>query len=197
LPLRDAYLFVRDIAANGGPVVPGSWTVKRETGSWYTYRANDDARLAAWRANTDVTGTRGLYLVLGARAKLDELAEAANEAEDPAAPLVAVWNARNTSALAMAVMRRWPVWRFTGLERLTDPEGATTTPAVTNGVRRIIPEGATLPNPNVTALPWNIGVDGALTTLALAKYRVTGIAGPALNATIAGFTDHEDAESTT
>lgn len=192
----EAYLFVRDVAANNGPVVPSTWFVRREADSWYTYRTNDDIRLACWRANTNANGL-GLFLVLGPRAKLQELADAANAAEDPAAPLAAVWAARNTSALAMAVMRRWPVWRFTGFERVTDPEGVTTTPAVTNGVRRLIPEGAVLPDPSVTALPWNLGANGSLTTQALAKYRVTSIAGPALNATIAGFTDHEDAEATT
>ena len=194
--LRNAFLFVRDVAANGGPAIPETFASRAEHGGWYTVRTDDGVILGCWRANTNAEG-RGLFLLLGPREKLEELAAAANAEQDPAAPLKTTWDARTTSALALAVMRHWRDWRCTGFERLTTPEGVTTTPAFTEQVRRLIPEGAALPDPNVTPLPWNLAANGTLTTQALAKYRVTAISAPALLATMAGWTDHEDAEATT
>lgn len=191
MTLRDGLLMLRSLDADGGPVVPATWTVQPEDGGWYTVRRDSDGiTLAAHRENTDTAGTLGLFVVMGPRAVLDAIAAASSYA----ATLQAVWDARATSATALAVLRRLRTWRFDGFER----DEAGNPVAITGGVRTVIFEGQALPDPNVTPLPWLIRADGTITTLAAqAQYRIDAIIRPALACTMAGYHDDIDAEATT
>ncbi len=193
LNLSHAYLIVRDIAANGGPVVASGWTTIAEAGGWYVSRRDSDGmRVLAWRANTNAAATRALYMLFGPTSLLDPVA-----ASEPLC-----WAAGQAwtltlggDASAIAVMRRWPWWRINGFVRQTEHDGLSTALAVTAAVVRFFGEGGTLPTIG-TAFPWRFDATGAIVgTDAAAAVRVNSITGPAFGASLAGFTLDSVAES--
>lgn len=185
LSLDRAYLCVRDLSANGGPVLPNGWTSQAEAGGWYTLRRNSDGlRILAWRANS--VSARGLFALFAPLAVLEAVASV----EPACMPAVEAWNRRDEAAVRV-FLRRWRHWRIDGNVRLPDD----TTPAVTNRTVQLIPEGAAIPDPTVTALPWLIRADGTTTAvLAEAAVRVTAIHRPAMDATVASYALHTGLE---
>lgn len=204
---RSAYLFVRDLSgSNNCPSLPSDWRITEQDNKWCTIKTSEIAipvpsgsspltrsfDLASWRANTDQAGTRGLFLILCDEPRfLDYVAELGSVI---GAPIRNIWQARNTNSTALAVLRRWPTWRIDGFIR----DGDGNPVAVSNyRIRLMNSEGYTLPNPNTTPLPWNLDSNGQIVPQAQAVVRVTNIHGMALDVTIAGFQDADDAELTT
>jgi hypothetical protein len=192
--MRAGLLMVRAIATDGvhrWPLVGLEWTVQPQSGGWVELVHESGTRLASYIANTNAAGDRGLFLVLGPRAVLDEIAAAM----DLAAPLSVAWNAAQAGpGTARDVMRRWRDWRFDGRRRLPDGTVETFT---NRAYRLMVAEGSSLPDPSVNALPWNLDRNGGITTVGLAVYRVEAIVRPALLVTMAApFDDAADAEAT-
>lgn len=190
--LDRCFLAVRDQATDQSPILPDGWTVRPEAGGFFVLRRNsDNVRILAWRANTDAAGTRGLYAVWGPIAVLNAIAAV----EPLCMPARELWDAaQGGNATAIAVARRWPVWRWSGSER--DPVSGSLV-AVSNVVRRLIFEGQTMPTSG-TAFPWRFSETGTIVgTDAEAKYRVSGPISslrPALHMTIGGFLLHTTLE---
>jgi len=185
IDLAHAFLAVRDVDANGGPVVLGAWQSTPQDAGWYTLtRESDGLTVAAWRANS--AGTRGLFALFGPRAELDALA-----AVEPAClPAREAW-ARRAEPAVRAWLRRWRHWRIDGQVR----DGAGVAQPVTAQTVQIVPEGVAIPDPSTPPLPWLLRSDGSVTTLvAEAQVRVTVIYRPALANTLAGFDLHTVAE---
>lgn len=190
--LAHAYLCLRDVDANGLPVLPAlgaAWTATAEADGWYSVRRNDSQILvAAWKANV-VSAPSYMWVLFGPQATLEALAQI----EPQCMPASELWAlAKGGNAQAIAAARRWPVWRFTGAERIG---GALV--AVTAAVRRLIYEGQQMPSP-ATAFPWRFSASGAIVaTDAEARYRVDGPIGslkPALHLTMSGYALHALAE---
>jgi len=191
--IDHCYLCLRDQDASQGPVMPAGFTARRESGGWYTIMRDSTGSPvgAAWRANTNAAGTRGLYAVFGPLSILNALA-AIEPLCMPARELLALVIAGNAPAIAVA--RRWPTWRFSGSER--DIVSGSLV-AVSTVVRRLIFDGQTLPAPPLpsTGSPWRFSSTGAIVaTDAACRYRVTSLVRPALDTTLAGYTLHTVAE---
>lgn len=183
------YLSVRDPLANGGPSLPGGTLASPEHNGWYSLlRPSTGDRGAAWRANTDASGTRVGYVLFGPKAALDAFA-ATEPLTWPIVELLALVNGGD--ATARAVARRWPVWRITGSVR--DANG--TLQPVTSTVVRLFYEGGTLPTFG-TAFPWRFDVTGAIVgTDGAARVRVDSLVSPAMEATLSGYMLNSVAEN--
>jgi hypothetical protein len=184
LDASRCYLCVRDQAADLSPVMPAGWTAQREAGGWYTlHRSSDGLRIFAWRANTNAAGTRALYALFAPLAVLEAVAAV----EPLCAPARELWaSAVGGNATAIAVVRRWPTWRFTGSERI----GGSLVPVIDVVRRVLLADGQTMPAPPMPtdAAPWRFDATGAIVGTDIAsQYRITSIARPALDATFWGF----------
>lgn len=182
--LGHGYLCVRDIDADGLPVVGVNWNV-HACGGWSVVHRNDGGvLLAAWRANA--IATRALYALFGPQDVLEAIA-----ATEPACmPAREAW-ARRAEPAVRAWLRRWPAWRFDGAIRVS---GAMV--SVSGASRRLIFEGQQVPDPTVTPFPWRFAADGSIVaTEAAAVVRVDSIARPAMVATLAGYLLHDVAEN--
>lgn len=197
--LRDAILAVRDVTSGGGPVVPGDWQTVPQAGGWYSLRRPDGSTWHAWRAWVQPSGTTALWLVCAPtahRGALDTLVQS----DALMATMVDAWQAAVAGpGLARDVMRRWPDFRITGFERVSDGNGGTTVVAVTDAPRRLIPsrQGVVLPDPASDPMPWRFDAQGNRVPQADAVIRVDTIHAPAFLQTIAGYHDHVDAPETT
>lgn len=180
IDVSHAYLAVQAVDAEGAPDVGGSWTTTAQDAGWYTL-TDGTIVIAAWRANS-LSG-QGLWAVYGPQAFLEALALS----RDDVMPAREAWARRGESAI-LAWLRYWPTWRVDGYER--DLEGNAV--AISGVTRRLIPEGARLPDPTVHPLPWNLDAGGALTTQALAVIRVTAIHRPAMLHTMRSEVDGFD-----
>jgi hypothetical protein len=188
LDASRCYLCVRDQAADLAPVMPAGWTARREASGWYTItRSSDGLRILAWRANTNAAGTRALYALFAPLAVLEAVAAV----EPLCAPARELWaSALLGNAAAIAVVRRWPSWRFTGGERASARSGGQLV-AVTDVVRRVLfVDGQTMPAPPMPtpAAPWRFDATGAFVGTDLAsQIRIDSITRPALDASIASY----------
>jgi hypothetical protein len=192
LDVERCYLCVRDQTADLAPVLPNGWTAQREHGGWYTIRRDSDGlRILAWRANTNAAGTRALYALFAPLAVLEAVAAI----EPLCAPAREFWAAAaGGNATAIAVVRRWPIWRFSGSER--DTVSGALVPVV-DVVRRVIFEAQTMPAPPMptAGAPWRFGADGAIVgTDGASQYVITAITRPALDTTVASYALHVVAE---
>lgn len=180
-----AYLCVRDLdPATGGPVLPDGSTCIVQDAGWFTL-TRGSITIAAWRANA--VGSRGLFALFAPRAVLDAIADA----EPLCMPAREAWE-RRTESSVRAALRRWRHWRIDGHVR--DPVTGDAR-AVTDAVVRLVPEGAAIPDPTTTPLPWLLRADGTVTSVAgEAAVRVTALHRPALDRTLAGYALHERAE---
>lgn len=186
LDVDHCYLCVRDQNADQSPVLSDiaaeSFSVLREHGGWFTVTRNvTGRRFLAWRANTNAAGTRALFAIFAPLVVLQKLAAV----EPLCAPARTVWTlAQGGNATAIAIVRRWPVWRWSGSARhpVTD-----TLTAVNNVVTRLIFEGQTLPAPPLpsSGAPWRFAESGAIVgTDGASEYRVTSLVRPAFRATM-------------
>jgi hypothetical protein len=177
LDLSRSLLIVRALHADGGPEA-GAWerTPQGDTG-WHVLTAPGGAQVVCYRANTDPGATRGLFAIFGPPAVLSAIEATA----DLAMPAAEAWR-RRAEAAVLLYLRSWPTFLCAGFER--DADG---NPVAFSGVRQLLDPGGRLPDYTVTPLPWNLAADGRLTTQALARYRVTSIARPALGITLAGL----------
>lgn len=176
--LGHAYVAARDMV-DGLPVVPAQYTAHAEIDGWYSvWRDDGEILLAAWRANTLANG-QSLFAIFGPRAVLETISGAM--------PARELWDlALAGNAQAIAVVRRWPTWRFSGHERDKDGNAIV----ATNVVRRVIFEGQSMPAPPMPtpAVPWRFAANGTIVaTDGAAQYRIGSIVRPALPATLAGF----------
>jgi hypothetical protein len=189
--LEHAYICVRGLDANGLPIMPGAWTVTRVADSgWHDCRSADGQTLvAAWRANS--VGSEALFALFGPKPTLDAFAAV----ESRCMPARELWElAKGGDATAITVVRRWPIWRFTGQERRDDDVLVPTS----NVVRRLlVSEGQSMPTAG-TAFPWRFAADGTIVaTDGAAQFRVDGPIGslrPALHLTYAGYELHNVCE---
>lgn len=192
---RDGFLMVQPIATSDDgarwPMLPEGWSAEPQSGGWVELVRGSD-RLASYVGNTNAAGDRGLFLVLGPRTVLSELAGSM----EMAAPVRKVWEqAVAGPGTARDVIRRWRDWRFDGRRRLAD---GTVVTFVGEAYRLMADEGYSLPDPAVKALPWNLDRNGQITTQAAAVFRVEGNLRPTLLASMAApYDDAADAEATT
>lgn len=172
LDVSHAYLCVRDLDAEGCPVLPDTWSCTVEDAGWFTVtRTSDGLRILAWRASQ--VGSRALFALFGPRSILDAVA-----AVEPACmPAAEAW-ARRTEPAIRAWLRYWPVWRIDGHVR--DADGVAQ--PVSTAVVRLVPSGVQIPDPSVTPLPWLLDASGAVVaTQAAAVVRVAAIYRPAMD----------------
>lgn len=179
--LRNGFLAVRPVTAEGVPVVGGGWEVRPQAGRWFTLRRGRDLA-AAWRASS--VGGDALFALFGPKSWLDTVAEGRNDVM----PAREAWQ-RRSEAPIRAWLRYWPTWRASGLYR--DNEGGVV--AFSNEVRDLVPEGVQIPDPEATPLPWLLDASGAVVgTVAEAEVQVTAIVRPAMNRTIRSMRDGFD-----
>lgn len=199
LALGHAYLAVRSVVSGqssdpeaagydpeaGAPVLPDGWTATPQAGQWFTLtRSSDGLTIAAWKASS--VASEALFALFGPQAFLDAVAAT----EPRMAPARELW-ANRADPTVRAYLRYWPVWRCTGFEH--DAEGNPV--AITDAVRRLVPSGVRIPDPQSDPLPWLLRANGTLTGFqSEASIRVDSITRPALNATLAGFSLHTTAE---
>lgn len=185
-----AYLAARDLDTSGddhrdgGPVVPGTWTVRRQgaTGWWHlTTAAGED--LAVLKVNA--LGGRGLFAAFGPKPLLDSIASG----NDEVMPAREAWRRRadDTAAPGEASPREiCRAWRWYRVD-VTEPDPETALPVDHVGVvRRLCSEGVLLPDPAASPLPWPLDDDGRLVALGTEARLVTAIHRPALGHTLAG-----------
>jgi hypothetical protein len=192
LNLAHAYIAVRALDPSGAPVVPGAWAIEQSIDGWFVLRrASDGALVVAWRANS--VGAEGLFAVFGPD---DVLAALRALDATRIAPAQQLWSAAVAgNATAIAVCRRWPIWRFDGSTRLAAMSDPLV--AVVGAARRLIFEGQSLPAPPLPtpAAPWRFALDGTIAATDLASFtRVTAITRPAFDRTLAGYALHSTAE---
>lgn len=183
--LSTAYVIVRDLDADGCPVLPSTWHCTEQDAGWHTLeRDSDGLTIAAWRASA--VGARGLFALFAPEALLAAIATT----EPACMPAREAW-ARRAEPTIRAYLRYWPIWRIDGHVR--DSDGVAE--PVTSAVVRLVPEGVAIPDPSVTALPWLLRADGTVTAVqAEAAVRVATIHRPALDRTLAGFDLHAGLE---
>lgn len=191
--IRNGLLFQRNETIDGEgrpvPAVPAGWRVHFAHNGWYTLRRlSDGLQLAAFRANAHPSAGKGLYLLLGPRAELDAMSGGVS--------MRAAWADRGTPSTRVW-LRRWPIWRCQGVERVVDIGGGSSLVAF-DGVRRLLrTEGLQIPDPATDPFPWLFDEAGnVVQAQAQARIRVDSITRPALDSTVAGFQDHVDAEDT-
>lgn len=185
IDLRHAYLCARDLDERGCPVLPEAWTCTEQDAGWYTLtRQRDGLTIAAWKANTrGIAATeRRLFALFGPIEFLASIAAA-----DPSCmPAREAW-ARRGEANVRAALRNWRTWRIDGHVR--DAEGVAQ--PVTGAVVQLVPDGARIPDPSTTPLPWLLRADGSVTAVqAEAAVRVAVIHRPAMVHTLAGYSLH-------
>lgn len=178
ITLERALLLVRDLGADGGPACPVGWTCTEQDGGWYEVEAPDGARVFAYRENDN--GTQGLFALVGDAATLALI----DGSSALALPAREAWRRRLDPGV-LPYMRRWRTYRWAGLAR---DSGGTAQPFA--GVSRLIPDGAVLPDPTTTPLPWYLAEDGSMALPAAAAIRVDSITLPALAVTMAGLDCH-------
>lgn len=175
ITLERALLLVRDLDGDGGPECPVGWACIAQDGRWYEIEAPSGARVLAYRENDN--GAQGLFALVGDAATLALI----DGSSALALPAREAWRRRLDPAV-LPYMRRWRTFRWAGLAR---DSGGTAQPFA--GVSRLIPDGAVLPDPSLTPLPWYLAEDGSVALPAAAAIRVDSITRPALAATMAGL----------
>lgn len=157
MSLAHAYIAIRDLYEDGGPVAPESWarSVQGSTG-WTMLTTETGELLAAYYVGT-IAGppARGLFALFGN-------ADAIESWDPDAMPAREMFRRRTSVASAAQRMRAWPVW-------IVDDDGETEVR------RRLTPR--TIGLPSVSA-PW-----GTVTRLYRPALDVT-LAGHALHVTL-------------
>lgn len=197
------YLATRDVDTerDGAPVVPEAWWDDRaqRVGPWWTWRHPSSGDVVA-AARVNAVGGRGLYAVAGPRSWLESLASGTDEVM----PAREAWR-RRAETMPRTICRAWRWWRCDVTERATqDDVDAGLAAAVGDAiqrdgvVRRLSSAGTLLPDPTVTALPWDLDAEGVPTTIGAAVIRVRALVRPALPPslpTIAGVSLHDILEA--
>lgn len=163
---RASRIVVLDVVG-GRFVAPAAWSLTEESGGWWTARRGERAEVQIHDVARLGDG-RALCVVCGPRALVDRIAEIAGRVDVGLVALTA-----DNTATARAMRRRWPWWRVTGTE------------SDAYGKRTLVGEVRQLPTPlPTTALPWVMG-----------PITVTALGAPAFPHTLAGWRDHDDAET--
>lgn len=205
--LRDALVAVVGLGPGGAPIVPwapedGSAEQFKVTADWIGCRRGS-VELHAQKVAENAS--RAIVIMFGPRALIAEIAARSDRA----------WTLpelmADTGTLAMAVKRRWPVWRVAGTRMIPavpsrpffryDVDGTL----LASGESAAIPERTapirryeTDPNGVIrfpdAAMPLPVGWPGVALPVDLGPFHITSIVGPAWDRTISGYQDHRDAE---
>lgn len=189
--LRKGLLIVRNLDdSDGGPSIPESWSKIEEDNSWWSVYGADKTLYSIYKANENASGTKGLFLILSEN--IEKLRRIAQVSDD-AFSLKQAWSAIGSNNRALSILRRWPVYRVSGMERGEDGSVFS----FTAKTKRLIHNMSdTLPNPRNTPLPWNLNERASIVTAANAKIRIESILYPSIDVTMAGYDDVSSAEET-
>lgn len=188
LSLPAGYLAARDVEADGGPVVPGTWGrwAEGDTGWWSLVHPSGDL-LTAYRVNA--LSSRGLFAVFGDTSRLEAIAAGNDEVmpgrecwrrgyDHGGGPIDATTVLGGSQeATARQMLRGWRWWRCDGV----DAGGA-----FSGEIRQLSTMGTLLPNLNTGVLPWLLDEDGGI-VVSGQVVTVTRLQRPAFPPTIAGY----------
>jgi hypothetical protein len=200
--MDHGYVAVRDIETTpdhpgfGGPVVPGTWTIRKQANTgWWLGTTDTGSEWAAYVINT--LGGGLLVAAWAEQARLEEIAAA----RDDVMPGREAWRrgydhgggpidsdtplGGSQEATARQMLRACRWYRCDVIE----DDGGGPTPKL-DVVRRLSASGVLLPNLNTNPLPWDLDDSGAEVPAGSAVRRVTRLVRPALYTTLAGHTPY-------